>query len=198
MSLAHLQITYAAASNTNSPNNSLLFNSNLSSFHSNSLANHQLLQNSVGSAAAAAAAVAAVNIQYHNHQSYLNYQHHYHQSQIQSAQQSNPHHLIQPQQQQQQQKSTFAIQELLGLSNEPTNNQSNFDRSYLVGSVHEHNSKALKISTNFENNHSISSINNSKDDLLSSSDKKTNDTSFNVSLNYLYEPVLEIKIFFLE
>jgi hypothetical protein len=192
MSLAHLQIQYAAATNANSPNSSILFNSNLSNFHTNSLANHQLIQNSVGSAAAAAAAVAAANIQYHNHQNYLNYQHHYHQSQIHSAHQSNPHHLIQPQQQQQlqnqqhQQRSTFAIQELLGLSNEPTCNQSNFNRSYLLGAAHEHNSKALKISTNFENNHSISSINNScKDEPLSSFDKKTHDTLYSVSFKLL-------------
>ena len=153
MSLAHLHMTYAAATTnlTNSSNANLLFNSNLQNFHPN-----QLIQSS-----AAAAAVAA-NIQYHNHQNYLNYQHHYHQSQLQQTNQpSNQQH----------QRSTFAIQELLGLSND--NPHSN--RSFLPETS---GSKALQISTNFEN--SISSPNKNdydldakkSDDLTKSDDSK--------------------------
>ncbi len=153
MSLAHLHMTYAAAT-SNPQNNNLIFNSNLPNFHSNSLSNHQIIQNSVGTAAVAAAAVAAANIQYQNHQNYLSYQHHYHQTQINQ---------FNTQQQQQQQRSTFAIQELLGLSNETnTNTQNILNRNYLQSSVKPTETpKALKISTNFENNnHLITSINN--------------------------------------
>ena len=137
--------------------------------------------------AAAAAVAAAANIQYHN--SYLNYQHHYHQSQMQT----NAHHHQQAQPQQQ--RSTFAIQELLGLTNDTSSNETNnFSRSYLAGGSHTHdpNSKALKISTNFENNHSISSINsnNFKEEPLNLFDKKTHETSIS------YAKTNVAKIFF--
>ena len=148
MSLAHLHMTYAAAA-SNPSNGRLIFNNNVSgvpSFHAstspNSLVNHHhhLMQNSVNAAAAAAALSA--NIQYQNHHSnYFNYQHHYNQQQQQQQQpqSTSPNQLQHPQFLPVHQRSTFAIQEILGLGNSNSNstNQTNLNYHQAVAAAAE-------------------------------------------------------------
>lgn len=167
MSLAHLHMTYAAAA-TNSPNNRLgLFNNGVPFHHpsasSSALPAHHLIHNGVGAtpAAVAAAAASLSAAQYQNHhQNYLNYQHYQQQQQQQLQSQSSssssssssgssvaqyPNQFLQAHQ-----RSTFAIQEILGLNVGASSSASLFGNmvpSELAGQHHA-NSPIQSSSTN--------------------------------------------------